>query len=82
MSASAVRGGKALAAEEKIREPKTRIAQINAQKLKIISSKINEISTANMNLRPSKKYGLSSEEVERCALSNERFKTIFNVKKN
>ena len=82
MFASAVRGGKSLAAEEKIRERKTRIAKINAQKLKIIPSKIIEMSTANMNLRPSKKYGLSSEEVERCALSNERFKTIFNIKKN
>ena len=81
MFASVVRGRKSLATEEKIRERKTRIAKINAQKLKIIPSKIIEMSTANLNLRPSKKYGLSSEEVERRALSNERFKTIFNIKR-
>ena len=39
------------------------------------------MSTANMNLRPSKKYGIAPEEVERCVLSNERFKTIFNMKR-
>ena len=76
MFTSAVRGGKAFAAEQKIRELKTRIAKINAQKLKISPSKIIEMSTANMNLRPSKKYGLAPEEVEQCALSNEHFKTI------
>ena len=35
MFAIAVRGGKAFAAEQKIKELKTRIAKINAQKLKI-----------------------------------------------
>ena len=39
------------------------------------------MSTANMNLRPSKKYGIAPEEVERRVLSNERFKTIFNMKR-
>ena len=34
-----------------------------------------------MNLRPIKKYGLAPEEVERRAPSNERFKTIFNMKR-
>ena len=37
--------------------------------------------TANMNLRPIKKYGLAPEEVEQRAPSNERFKTIFNMKR-
>ena len=77
---SAVRGGKAFAAEQKIKQLKTRIAKINAQKLKISPSKIIEMSIAKMNLRPSKKYGLPPEEVERWVLSNERFKTIFNMK--
>ena len=35
MFAIAVRGGKVFAAEQKIKELKTRIAKINAQKLKI-----------------------------------------------
>ena len=39
------------------------------------------MSTANMNLRPSRKYGISPKEIERRALSNERFKTIFNMKR-
>ena len=77
----AVRGGKAFPAEQKIRELKTRIAKINAQKLKIRPSKIIEMSTAKMNLKPSRKYGLPPEEIERRALSNERFKTIFNMKR-
>ena len=81
MFTSAVRGGKAFAAEQKITELKTRIAKINTQKLKVSPSKIVEMSTAEMNLRTSRKYGLPSEEVERPALSNERFKIIFNTKR-
>ena len=80
MFLTAVRNGKAFAAEQKIRELKTRIAKINAQKLKISPDRIIEISTANMNLRPSRKYGLAPEEIEQRALSNKRFKTIFNIK--
>ena len=38
MFTSSVRGGKAFAVEQKIRELKTRIAKINAQKLKISPS--------------------------------------------
>ena len=79
MFTTAVRGGKAFAAEQKIRELKTRISKINAQKIKISPAKIIETSTLNMNLMKSKKYGLSPEEIERRALSNERLKTIFNI---
>ena len=81
MFTTAVRGGKVFAAEQKLRELKTRIAKINAQKLKISRTKIIEASTANMNLRPSRKYGMAPEEIERRALSNERFRTIFNMKR-
>ena len=68
MFTSAVRGGKVFAAEQKIRELRTRIAKINAQKLKVSPSKIIEMPTAKMNLRHSRKYGLPPEEVERPAL--------------
>ena len=68
MFTSVVRGGKAFAAEQRIRELKTRIAKINAQKLKRSPDKIIEKSVANMNLRPSKKYDLPPEDVERRAL--------------
>ena len=79
MFAIAVRGGKMFAAEQKIRVLKTRISKLNAQKLKISPTKIIEASTANMNLKKGVKYGLLAEEIERRALSNERFKTVFNM---
>ena len=49
----------------KIRELKTRTAKLFSQKLKMSPRKIIEMSTANMNIRPSKKYGFSPEEVEK-----------------
>ena len=49
--------------------------------MKISPTIIIEISTANVNLMSSKKYGIAPEELERRALSNERFKTIFNMKR-
>ena len=76
MFTTAVRGGKVFAAEQKLRELKTRIAKINAQKLKISRTKIIEASTANINLRPSRKYGMVPEEIEQRALSNERFRRL------
>ena len=39
MFTTSVRGGKAFAAEQKIREIKTRISKLNAQKLKIFPTK-------------------------------------------
>ena len=51
MFMSSVRGGKAFAAEHKIRELKTRVSKLNAQKLKISPSKIIQNSKLNMNLR-------------------------------
>ena len=71
---------KSVPAEQKITELKTRIAKWASQKLKISPNKIIEISTANMNNRPSKKYGLSPEEVERKALQSERFRAAYITK--
>ena len=67
MFSTSLTGRKAFAAEQKIRELETRIAKLNSQKLKISPNKIIEMSTANMNIRPSKKYGFSAEEVEKSA---------------
>ena len=64
MFTSSVRGRKAFAAEQKIREPKTRIAKLNAKKLKITPTKIIQNSALNMNTMKSEKYGLSHEETE------------------
>ena len=57
MFTTSLRGGKAFAAEQKIRELKIRIAKLNVQKLKISPAKIIEWSTLNMNLMKSRKYG-------------------------
>ena len=74
-----LRGGKAFAAEQKIRELKARLANIFSKKMKISPRKIIEMSTTNMNIRPSKKYGFSREEVEKRALESERFRTVYNM---
>ena len=79
MFSTSLWGGKAFAAEQKIRELKTRIAKLKSQKLKILPNKIIEMSTANMNIRPSAKYGFSPEEVEKRALESERFKVLYNM---
>ena len=79
MFSTSLRGGKAFTAEQKIRELKTRISKLKGQKLKITPKKIIEISTKNMNIQPSKKYGLSPEEVESHALKSERFRTLYNM---
>ena len=47
------------------------------QKLKLTPKKIIEISTTNMKIKPSVKYGISPENIESKSLSNERFKTRF-----
>ena len=78
MFSTSLRGGKAFAAEQKI-ELKTRIARLRSQKLKIPPKKIIEISTANMNIRPSAKYGFFPEEVEKRALESEKFKVFYNM---
>ena len=63
----------AFAAEQKIRELKTRISKLKSQKLKITPNKILEILTKNMNIQPSKKYGISPDEVESRSLESEKF---------
>ena len=68
MFTTSLRGGKAFAAEQKIRELKTRIAKLRGQKLKLTPKKIIEISTANMNIKLSRKYGISPEKIEKKCL--------------
>ena len=65
MFTSSVRGRKAFAAEKKIRELKTRISKLNAQKRKISPTKIILKSANNMNKIKSEKYGLSPKEIEK-----------------
>ena len=79
MFSTSIRGGKAFAAEQKIRELKTRISKLMSQKLKITPKKIIEMSTTNMNIKPSVKYDISQENIENKVLNSERFKTLFNM---
>ena len=78
MFKTSVCGAKAFAAEQKIRELKTRISKLNAQELKILSTKITLRSAENTNNVQSEKYGLNPEETEKKSLSTERFRTFFN----
>ena len=78
MFTTSVCGGKAFATEQKIRELKSRIAKLNAQKLKISPTKVISSSANNMNSVQSEKYGLSPDEIEKKSLSSERFRTLFN----
>ena len=73
MFTSLVKGSKAFAAEEKIRELKSRISKLHGQKLKISPTRIIE------NLMKSLKYGMSPEKIERRSLAGERFRVVFNM---
>ena len=61
MFTTSLKGGKSFAANQKIRELKTRIVKLKGQKLKLTPKKIIEISTSNMNIKPSRKYSNSPE---------------------
>ena len=76
---TSLRGGRAFAAEQKIGKLKTRISKLKGQNLKITPNKIIEISTKNMNIQPSKKYGISPDEVESRALKSEKFRALYNM---
>ena len=65
MFTTSVCGGKAFASEQRIRELKTRILKLNAQKLKISPTKITLNSAINMSNVPSEKYGLTPAEIEK-----------------
>ena len=65
MFTSSVRGGKAFAAEQKLRELKIRIAKLNAFKMKVTPTKIITTSSENMNSALSEKYGLSPNEIKK-----------------
>ena len=79
MFATSVRGRKAFAVEPKIRELKTKILKLNAKKLKITPTNIILSSSENTNNVQRKKYGLTPQEIEKKFVSNETFRTIFNI---
>ena len=80
-----VRGGKALAAEQKIRELKKRLSKektiSDQDKAKISPATIINCSTENMNNVKSKKYRLTLNEIEKKSLENRQFRTEFNFER-
>ena len=64
MFMNSVRGGKAIGAEQKIRELKSTIAKINALKMKVIPTTITA-SSENMKSVLNEKDGLSPNEIEK-----------------
>ena len=85
MFTTSIKGGKAFAAEQKIKELKSRIAKLkaisNKNKAKIPPATIIRQSAENMNNVKIQKYGMSPNDIEKKSLSSERFKTLFNFKR-
>ena len=82
MFSSRIRGGKAFAAEQKIRELKKILFKTKnvykMSKKKINSKKIIEKAIENMNKTNSEKYGLPPEVIEKRTLSDNVFKEIYD----
>ena len=82
MFSSRIRGGKAFAAEQKIRELKKILFKTKnvykMSKKKINSKKIIEKAIENMNKTNSEKYGLPPEVIEKRTLSDNFFKEIYD----
>ena len=80
-----VHGGKAFAAEQKIRELKKRISKVKTisdqNKAKISPTAIIKRSAENMNNVKSKNYKLTPNETEKKSLQNQRFRTQFNFER-
>ena len=82
MFSSRIRGGKAFAAEQKIRELKKIIFKTKnvykMSKKKINSKKIIQKAIENMNKTNSEKYGLPPEIIEKRTLADNVFKEVYD----
>ena len=85
MFTTSLRGGKAFAAEQKIRELKSRVSKLMATsektKAKIPVVTIVKQSAENMNNVKSKKNGISPNSIEEKSLSSEKFRELFSFKR-
>ena len=85
MFTTSLRGGKAFATEQKIRELKSRISKPKAisDKKKAIIPAVTTVkqSAENMNNVKSQKYGRSSNVIKEKSLYNEKFRALFNFKR-
>ena len=86
MFSTAVRGGKAFASEQKLRELKKRISKLLAPqrnskaKLKSLNV-IIEKAVENTNSLPTIKYGLEPDKIEKRSLESEWFREWFDVRR-
>ena len=86
MFSTAVRGGKAFASEQKLRELKKRISKLLAlqrnSKAKLKSPNvIIEKAVENMNCLRTIKYGLEPDKIEERSLESEWFREWFDVRR-
>ena len=83
MFSTRVRGTKAFAGEQKIRELKMLLFQTNALykrlKKKIKPKKLSAKATNNMNSVKSEKYGLTPEETEAKSLASNEFRIKYHI---
>ena len=84
MFSSRVRGGKAFAAEQKIRELKKilfkskRLHKITKKGKRLDSKKLIKKAVENMNKTNSQKYGLPPETIEKKTLSDNVFREVYD----
>ena len=82
MFSTRLRGGKAFAAEQKVRQFKKLLLKIKdiykKNKMKFKPNDILRKTTANMNKTKSTKYQIEPEEVERKSLENDEFREKFD----
>ena len=86
MLSTAVRGGKAFSAEEKLRELKTRLSRLlviqRNSKTKLKSPNILiQKAVENMNSLPTAKYGAEPDKIEKKSLESDWFRGWFDIRR-
>ena len=85
MFSTAVRGGKAFAAEQKLCELKKRVSKLLALQRNSIAklkspNAIIEKAVENMNSLPTVKYGVEPDKIEKRSLESEWFREWFDMR--
>ena len=82
MFTTAVRGGKAFAAEHKIRELMSRSAKLSVLKMKVAPTMTILSSAENMNNVVNEKYGISPNDIEKKSLSSKKIQNTLQFSQN
>ena len=82
MFTTAVRGGKAFAAEQKIRELMSRSAKLSVLKIKVAPTMTILSSAENMNNVVNEKYGISPNDIEKKSLSSKKIQNTLQFSQN